>query len=194
MFTSDWRHTFIPWLIQCENRFLGCVNELANYEAMPDGPKLTVQDLERDGGYSEDSTAAPVFTSFVLEATERIQTEDNKEKLTSSTSNGDLSTRTKLIGYVIFFYSYSTWQGKALFLEDIYIRPDYRKKGYGDLLFKELAKHARDSGCVRIDFHVLAWNPAKEFYKRLGAENLTAGEQWELYRLTYDKFADLCED
>ncbi|XP_058822181.1 thialysine N-epsilon-acetyltransferase isoform X2 [Topomyia yanbarensis] len=152
---------------------------------MSNEPQLTVEELARDGGFSEESpVAAPVFHSFVLELTESNRTEDNKEKITSSVSNEGPSTRTSLIGYAICFYSYSTWRGKSLFLEDIYVKPTYRKHGYGKLLFKAVLSHARETDCVHVSFHVLAWNPAKEFYIRMGAENLTEREQWHLFRLS----------
>lgn len=178
------------------------IQELADFEKMPDGPQLTVEDLARDGGFdnpTSPTTTTPVFQSFVLElitepAVANVETA-SKEKSTSSTMacGGDLSTRTTLIGYAIFFYSYSTWQGKSFFLEDIYVKPDYRSKGYGEVLFRALVRHARENGCARFDFHVLAWNPAKRFYARMGAENLTASEQWEFFRLTRDKMDRLCE-
>ncbi|XP_065074818.1 thialysine N-epsilon-acetyltransferase [Ochlerotatus camptorhynchus] len=174
---------------------LEMIQELADFEKMSDGPQLTVEDLIRDGGFDEDqSTKTPVFHSFVLELTDPVQTGENEEIRTSSTSGSDLSTRTKLIGYAICFYSYSTWQGKAFFLEDIYVKPDYRSHGYGKLLFTTLVHHARENGCSRFDFHVLAWNPAKKFYHGMGAENLTETEEWEFFRLTRDKMDKLCEN
>ncbi|XP_053693218.1 thialysine N-epsilon-acetyltransferase [Sabethes cyaneus] len=166
------------------------IQELADFEGMSDGPTLTVQDLVRDGGFDDDGASAPavpIFHSFVLELTEQVQTGDNEEKITSFSSNGELLTCTRLIGYAICFYSYSTWQGKSFFLEDIYVKPNYRKRGYGELLFKTLIRHARENDCARFDFHVLAWNPAKQFYNRMGAENLTESERWEFYRLSREK-------
>ncbi|XP_055546488.1 thialysine N-epsilon-acetyltransferase-like [Wyeomyia smithii] len=172
------------------------IQELADFEGMSDGPKLTIQDLLRDGGFDDgvSSNSVPIFHSFVLELTEQIRTEDNKGKITSCSSNDEPLTRTTLIGYAICFYSYSTWQGKSFFLEDIYIKPNYRKRGYGELLFKTVAQHALENGCKRLDFHVLAWNPAKYFYNRMGAENLTESEQWEFYRLPVEKMDALTKN
>lgn len=87
-----------------------------------------------------------------------------------------------ILGYAICFYSYSTWQGKSLFVEDIYVKPNYRKHGVGKTLFTELAKHAKETNCKRIDLHVLEWNPARHFYEKYGAMNLTGKEQWLFYR------------
>lgn len=100
----------------------------------------------------------------------------------------------KLIGYAICYYSYSTWQGKSLALEDIYIRPAYRGNGYGELFFRALAKHAKESRCSRVDFHVLNWNPATKFYRRMGALDLTEAESWHFYRLQKDAIDRLLAD
>ncbi|XP_058447141.1 thialysine N-epsilon-acetyltransferase [Malaya genurostris] len=164
---------------------INMIQELADFEGMSNGPQLTVEKLARDGGFDEASPLpVPIFHSFVLELTESDRTEDNKEKFTSSVSNEEPLTRTSVIGYAIYFYSYSTWQGKSLFLEDLYVKTDFRNLGYGKLLFRTVARHARETDCMRLDFHVLAWNPAKKFYHRMGAENLTESEQWELFRLS----------
>lgn len=175
------------------------IQELADFEKMSDGPQLTVEDLARDGGFNDHGPSSPVFQSFVLELTEpavetNVATACKETSTSSMAGGGDLSTRTKLIGYAIFFYSYSTWQGKSLFLEDIYVKPNYRSHGHGEVLFKALVEHACVNGCARFDFHVLAWNPAKKFYVRMGAENLTETEQWEYFRLTRDKMDRLCKD
>lgn len=140
------------------------LQELADFEEMSSGPKLKVADLIRDGNL--DGSGAPaLFFSFVAE----LKGETNKSKL---------------IGYTISFFSYSTWQGKSYFLEDIYVRPEFRKSGVGKKLFATNVKFALEQSCVRFDFHVLSWNPAKTFYEALGATNLTAKEGWEFYRLT----------
>lgn len=130
---------------------------------MSSGPQLKVQDLVRDGNFDK-SLPAPLFHSFVAEITEEI---DEK----------------KIIGYSIGFFTYSTWQGKSYLLEDLYVKPDYRKKGVGRKLFIENVKFANVENCARFDFHVLNWNPAKNFYEKLGAVNLTEKEGWEFYRL-----------
>lgn len=179
---------------------LAMIQELADFEQMSDGPQLTVEDLVRDGGFHEEQPQkAPVFHSFVLELMEPVTAAEanNEETRTSSSTSSNLSTRhnkSHLIGYAICFYSYSTWQGKSFFLEDLYVKPAYRKGGYGKLLFRTLVKHARENDCARFDFHVLAWNPAKEFYHAMGAQNLTEAEQWEFFRLTREQMDKLCEN
>ncbi|XP_052889396.1 thialysine N-epsilon-acetyltransferase [Anopheles moucheti] len=178
---------------------IAMIQELADFEKMPDGPQLTVGDLMRDGGFEERSTAdgAPVFHSFVLEAPADPEWLANQERLTSLQSVDPANARPltrKLIGYAICYYSYSTWRGKTLALEDIYIRPAYRGNGYGELFFRALAKHALDNRCSRIDFHVLNWNPATKFYRRMGALDLTETECWHFYRLQKDAIEQLARN
>lgn len=86
------------------------------------------------------------------------------------------------IGFVLYFYNFSTFLKKAgLYIEDIYLRPAYRKKGYGTLLFQQLAKIAYAKNCGRIELSVLNWNQEGiDFYVALGAKPL---EEWTMYRL-----------
>lgn len=138
---------------------------------MPNGPELKAVNLIRDGNL-DGSSNNPLFTSFVAE----ISDEQNLSKL---------------VGYTIGFFSYSTWQGKSFFLEDIYVKPDCRKTGIGKKLFTTNVKFAIGENCNRFDFHVLNWNPAKKFYESLGATNLTAMEGWEFYRLNQTEMKHL---
>lgn len=75
------------------------------------------------------------------------------------------------IGYAVFHPNFSTFRGqRGFYLEDIYIRKDFRKKSVGEMMVKHIAKLAKSRGFERIDFLVLEWNtPAVEFYKKLGA-------------------------
>ncbi|XP_053667696.1 thialysine N-epsilon-acetyltransferase [Anopheles marshallii] len=178
---------------------IAMIQELADFEKMSDGPQLSVDDLIRDGGFEEQGTAdgAPVFHSFVLEAPADPECLANQERLTSLQSVDPANARPltrKLIGYAICYYSYSTWRGKSLALEDIYIRPTYRGNGYGELFLRALAKHAQDKRCARIDFHVLNWNPATKFYRRMGAMDLTETECWHFYRLQTDAIEQLARN
>lgn len=97
----------------------------------------------------------------------------------------------KIVGYTISFFTYSTWEGKAVQLEDIYVRPDYRKHGAGHSLFRAAVQFTRDNNASRLDFHVLGWNPAKDFYTKMGATNLTLTEEWEFCRMNVDAMEKL---
>ena len=95
------------------------------------------------------------------------------------------------IGYALFFHNFSTFLGKAgIYLEDLYISPNYRGLGYGKSLLKRLAKIAVERGCERLDWQCLDWNkPSIDFYLSLNASPM---EEWTTYRLSHDnlkKFA-----
>lgn len=104
------------------------------------------------------------------------------------------STTSSAIGYAICFYSYSTWQGRSFFLEDLYVRPQHRKHGAGARMFREVASLAVKLGCHRLDFHVLGWNPAREFYQRMGAIDLTESEEWHFYRVEQKQLEKLASE
>jgi len=89
------------------------------------------------------------------------------------------------IGFAVYFYNYSTWQGKnGLYLEDLYVAPDYRGIGAGKELLKHLAKIAVSKNCGRFEWNVLDWNtPAIEFYESIGAK---AKSEWIGYQLVDD--------
>ena len=86
------------------------------------------------------------------------------------------------VGTAIFFHNYSTFTGRqGLYLEDIYIQPDYRGKGIGKAVLAGLASLAKERGCGRMEWTVLDWNqPATEFYEKLGGEIL---DGWRIVRL-----------
>jgi GNAT superfamily N-acetyltransferase len=96
------------------------------------------------------------------------------------------------VGFAVFFHNFSTWLGQpGLYLEDLFVRPEDRGKGYGRALLIHLAKIARDHGCGRMEWAVLDWNePAIQFYHKLGAKPM--GE-WTVFRLTRDGIAKLAD-
>ena len=94
------------------------------------------------------------------------------------------------VGFALYFYNFSTWLGRrGLYLEDLFVKPEKRGKGYGRALLVELAKIARDRGCGRMEWAVLDWNePAIKFYRALGA---TPMNEWTVFRLTREEIARL---
>ena len=96
------------------------------------------------------------------------------------------------VGFAVFFYNFSTWLGRpGLYLEDLFVKPDKRGKGYGGALLVELAKIARDRECGRMEWAVLDWNePAIKFYRTLGAKPM---HEWTVFRLTRDGIARLAD-
>lgn len=89
------------------------------------------------------------------------------------------------IGFALFFHNFSTWLGRAgIYLEDLFVLPEYRGRGYGKLLLKRLARIAVQRGCGRLEWACLDWNePSIAFYKSVGA---TALDEWTTYRVTGD--------
>ena len=88
------------------------------------------------------------------------------------------------VGYALFFHNFSTFHGKAgIYLEDLFVLPEYRGRGYGKALLKEVARIAAERGCPRLEWSCLDWNqPSIDFYtKAMGAAPLSG---WTMYRLT----------
>ena len=89
------------------------------------------------------------------------------------------------IGFALFFHNFSTFLGRAgLYLEDIFVKPQYRKKGYGKAIFRKLAQIAVERGCQRFEWVCLDWNqPSIDFYRSMGAVPM---DEWTIYRLSGD--------
>ena len=96
------------------------------------------------------------------------------------------------VGFAVFFYNFSTWLGRpGLYLEDLFVKPEMRGKGYGRALLVELAKIARERECGRMEWAVLDWNePAIKFYHALGAKPM---DEWTVFRLTRDGIAKVAD-
>ena len=94
------------------------------------------------------------------------------------------------VGFALFFHNFSTFLGRAgIYLEDLYVLPEYRKKGYGKAILKKLAQIAVERGCGRLEWWCLDWNqPSIDFYLSLGAEPM---KDWTVYRITGDTLRDL---
>ena len=94
------------------------------------------------------------------------------------------------VGIAIFFHNFSTFLGKrGLYLEDLFVKPEHRGKGYGKALLTHLATIAVARGCGRMEWSVLDWNaPSIAFYRRLGAVPM---DEWTVFRLTGDALARL---
>jgi len=96
------------------------------------------------------------------------------------------------VGFAVYFYNFSTWLGRpGLYLEDLFVKPEKRGKGYGRALLVELAKIARHRGCGRMEWAVLDWNEqAIKFYRALGAKPM---HEWTVFRLTREEIAKLAD-
>ena len=85
-------------------------------------------------------------------------------------------------GFALFFHNFSTWEGRpGIYLEDLFVRPEFRGHGYGKALLSELARIAVERGCARLEWAVLDWNePSIQFYRALGARPM---DEWTTYRV-----------
>lgn len=98
----------------------------------------------------------------------------------------------KEIGFALFFHNFSTFLGRAgIYLEDLYVQPGYRGKGYGKAILKKLASIADERGCGRLEWWCLDWNkPSIDFYMSLGAEPMS---DWTVYRIAGDTLLELAK-
>lgn len=98
----------------------------------------------------------------------------------------------KEIGFALFFHNFSTFLGRAgIYLEDLYIMPEYRGKGYGKAMIRKLAQIAEERGCGRLEWWCLNWNqPSIDFYLSLGAVPM---KDWTVYRITGNTLKKLAE-
>ncbi|XP_028654163.1 diamine acetyltransferase 1-like isoform X1 [Erpetoichthys calabaricus] len=145
----------------CEH-IMRLIMELAVYENMSEQVKITSKELERDG-FSNHT----FFKCLVAEVPEEHQTKEGHT----------------IVGYCLYFYTYSTWEGCVIYMEDLYVMPEFRGNGIGKAMMCRIAQIGRQSECVRLQFSVLNWNkPSIEFYKSHGALDLTEKEGWHAMR------------
>jgi GNAT superfamily N-acetyltransferase len=142
---------------------LSLIRELAEYERAPDAVVATETGLR-------DVLFGPKRSAEVLLALEGGEP----------------------VGFAVYFYNFSTWLGRpGLYLEDLFVRPAVRGKGFGRALLERLAQIAKERGCGRMEWAVLDWNdPAIQFYRRLGAEPMN---EWTVFRLTTEGIAKLAD-
>jgi len=96
----------------------------------------------------------------------------------------------KEVGFALFFHNFSTFLGRAgIYLEDLFVLPEYRGKGYGKGLITQLARIAVERGCGRLEWWCLNWNqPSIDFYLSLGAEPM---KDWTVYRIAGEKLKEM---
>ncbi len=139
------------------------IKELAEFEKLSHEVKSSVNDIKKS--LFSDNPIAKVLLAF--------------ENVTP-------------VGFALYFFNFSTFEGKkGLYLEDLFVKPEFRKKGYGKALLKSVAKEAVINECGRMEWSVLDWNPAREFYEYLGAKPMN---DWIMYRIVGDKLLALSEE
>ncbi|KAL7937336.1 acyl-CoA N-acyltransferase [Trichoderma chlorosporum] len=147
---------------------LGFIQDLADYEKESDAVKATVQSLENTIAFASPGVTSPQNS---LPVTEDITATRPARCLLVFTEEG------KAAGMAVYFYNYSTWRSKSgIYLEDLYVDPSYRGKGYGKKLLSALAKEVVAMDGARLDWSVLKWNePSIKVYEHIGA---TAMNEW----------------
>ena len=97
------------------------------------------------------------------------------------------------VGFALFFHNFSTFVGRAgIYLEDLFVRPEHRGKGYGKGLLQQLARIAVERGCGRLEWVCLDWNqPSIDFYKSLGAVPM---DEWTIYRIAGPRLKEFAEE
>jgi GNAT superfamily N-acetyltransferase len=139
---------------------LRLVFELAEFEKAPDSVEVTVSEMERDG-FGPDA----IFSAFVAEM-------DNK-----------------IVGMAHYYVKYSTWKGRAIYLDDIIVSERYRRQGIGGKLFEEVVKVCKKTGVRKMDWQVLTWNEtAINFYKKY---NTVFSSEWLNGTLYYNELKAL---
>lgn len=100
--------------------------------------------------------------------------------------------KNKEIGFALFFHNFSTFLGRSgIYLEDLYVKPEYRDHGYGKAILKKLASIAVKRGCGRLEWWCLDWNkPSIDFYLSLGAKPMS---DWTVYRIAGDTLKELAD-
>ncbi|KAF2272021.1 acetyltransferase [Westerdykella ornata] len=154
---------------------LGLIHELAAYENATDSVKATEERLENTLSFADSASSPnPSFTPGYAKT------------LLLTAPEGEIA------GMALYFYNYSTWTGApGIYLEDLFVKPEYRKRGYGKGLIRELARETVKVGGRRLEWSCLDWNtPSLEFYKSLGAEQKN---EWVGLRVDGDALTKLAE-
>jgi GNAT superfamily N-acetyltransferase len=144
------------------------IHELAEYEREPHSVHITEEQLSRDG-FSPNPEDDRYFECLIAEV--------------------ETGNRVAPAGFALYFPIYSTWQGRSLHLEDLFVRPEFRQHGIGKALLRQVASVAVKRGCARLQWDVLEWNkPAIDFYLSLDAAML---DDWRRMRVTDEALAKL---
>ncbi|KAM6174974.1 thialysine N-epsilon-acetyltransferase isoform 1-T1 [Erethizon dorsatum] len=141
---------------------LRLIRELAEYEKLSDQVKIGEEALRADG-FGEN----PFYHCLVAEILPAPGEQPGP----------------CIVGYGLYYFIYSTWKGRNIYLEDIYVMPEYRGQEIGSKIIKKVAEVALDQGCSQFRLAVLEWNKrAIDLYKALGAQDLTQEEGWHAFR------------
>ncbi|RZF40262.1 hypothetical protein LSTR_LSTR007462 [Laodelphax striatellus] len=142
--------------------------------------KLDAKTLEVHGF----DTTPPAFKCLVVEYT-------NHRTNLNNGFDGNQNNNSTLVGYAFFFFTFSSWCGRELFLEDFYIEKEHQSKGIGSKLFDSIVEIAVKTDCSNLAFLVIDGNPVNAFYKRRGAVNQTKEDKFHYYLIEHEQLNKL---
>ncbi len=182
MSDSAIRHTNGSTAGHAENATVGCDDGFTIRHATADDCALILRFIRELADY-ENMLDEVVATESTLR--EWIFEKERAEVIFAC--EGELE-----VGFALFFHNFSTFLGRAgIYLEDLYVMPEHRGKGYGKALLKKLAQIAVERGCGRLEWWCLDWNqPSISFYLSLGAEPM---QDWTVYRIAGDTLTQLAQ-
>lgn len=170
---------------------LSLIHELAAYEHATSSVQATVDSLTATLRFAPTPTSKPTGQGYASTLLLRIP---SSEGSVSSAANGhDYASPTgQVVGMALYFTNYSTWTGApGVYLEDLFVRPEYRGRGYGTALIRALALEARSIGGKRLEWSCLRWNePSLKFYRSLGAVEKS---DWTVLRADGEAFERLAD-
>lgn len=163
---------------------LGLIQALADYEKESDANKATLETLTATIAFAPSGAPSDPNTTASVPNTEPTSSSKPARCLLLSNEAGET------VGMALYFYNYSTWRATAgIYLEDLFVQPSQRGKGYGKALLVQLAKEVVSMGGVRLEWSVLKWNePSIKFYESIGA---TGMHEWMTMRVTDDGLTKL---
>ncbi|XP_074839077.1 thialysine N-epsilon-acetyltransferase-like isoform X2 [Carettochelys insculpta] len=149
------------------------IRDLAEFEQLTHQVQITEEGLRQDG-----FTGHPFYRCLVAEVPPESRSRDGHT----------------IVGYGLYSFTYSTFKGRCIFMEDLYVMPEFRGKGIGKKLMRKIVEIGLENGCTQMRFMVLEWNrPAIGLYQGLGAEDLSAAEGWHFFCLQKDSMQRLAQ-
>jgi ribosomal protein S18 acetylase RimI-like enzyme len=172
------------------------IHELACYENEPTAVQATEESLLRTLTFAPSPTSTPSASASSSSSSSHSPSSPSpgyaKTLLLRAPSSDSHGAAEEVAGMALFFTNYSTWRGApGIYLEDLFVRPAFRKRGYGKLLIRALARECKEIGGVRLEWCCLKWNESSlEFYRALGAREQV---EWVTLRVDGERLEALAK-
>lgn len=167
-------HTF-PAKPRCTDvsHILGLIHELAAYEHATSSVEATETTLLDTLAWADSPSSHPSASGYARTLLLRVP--ESQVLPSTNKDHSYASSHGEVVGMALYFTNYSTWRAApGVYLEDLYVRPEYRKRGYGLALIKALAAETQRIGGKRLEWSCLKWNePSLKFYRALGAKEMS---------------------